>query len=142
MESNLEQDLRTVSDEMLRTIEQLQDLENQKRAEKPGTARFLKLAAEIERLAGMIFNQTSQQEELAEKTHIAAQLGAPVTTPIEDVTPSRDVGVILSEWRDAERRLSATGIDTADHSKAAADVRRLRDEYHRYYEAQKESPTS
>ena len=49
----------------------------------------------------------------------------------------RDVSLILSEWRDAERRLSATAVDTAEHAKAAGDVRRLREEYHRAYQAQK-----
>jgi hypothetical protein len=121
---------------MLSMIEQLQDLENQKRAEQPGTERFVKLAGEIERLAAMVFAQTAEQDKLAEQTHAAAQAGA-VIAPIEQVAPAReDVSVILSEWRDAERRLSASAVDTAEHAKAAADVRRLRDEYHRYYSAQ------
>jgi len=122
---------------MLTMIEQLQALENEKRAEKPGSPRFVKLAAEIERLAGMVLDQTAQQETLAEGTHAAVKAGLELNTPIDQVMPAREVGVILTEWRDAERRLSSTAVDTADHSKAAADVRRLRDEYHRYYEAQR-----
>jgi hypothetical protein len=122
---------------MLAMIEQLQALENEKRAEKPGSPRFVKLAAEIEKLAGMVLKQTAQQETLAEGTHAAVKAGLEMNTPIDQVAPARDVGVILTDWRDAERRLSATATDTADHAKAAADVRRLRDEYHRYYEAQR-----
>ena len=132
---DLEQDLRIVSDEMLRTLEQLQRLESEKRAESPGTPRFLKLAREVEKLAAMVFAQTSAQQSLAEQTHQAARSGAEIA-PIEEITAARDVSVILSEWRDAERRLAATAKETAEHAKAAGDVRRLREEYHRAYNAQ------
>jgi len=132
---DLEQDLRSVSDEMLRTLEQLQHLESEKRSESPGTPRFLKLAREIEKLAAMMFAQTSEQQSLAEQSHAAARAGAEIAA-IEEVTAARDVSVILSEWRDAERRLASTAIETADHAKASGDVRRLRDEYQRAYNAQ------
>ena len=118
------------------TLDQLQKLESEKRSETPGSPRFVRLAREIERLAAVVFTQTSAQQSLAEQTHAAAQVGAEMT-PIEDVAPMRDVSLILSEWRDAERRLSSTAVDTAEHSKAAGDVRRLREEYHRAYQAQK-----
>lgn len=131
----LEQNLRTVSDDMLRTLEQLQILEIQKRAEQPGTPRFVKLATEIEKLAAVVFKQTAAQQTLAEATHEAAKDGADIA-PIDEVTASRDVSLILSEWRDAERRLGSSAMDTAEHAKAAADVRRLRDEYHRAYRSQ------
>jgi hypothetical protein len=134
---NLEQELRATSDEMLRTLEQLAELESQKRREEPGTQRFVRLANEIERLAAIVFSQTSAQQSLAERTHAAKRAGAEMAA-IEDVTTARDVSVILAEWRDAERRLAATSIDSAEHAKAAGDVRRLRDEYHRSHRAQTE----
>jgi hypothetical protein len=68
---DLEQNLRTVSDDMLRTLEQLQILEIQKRAEQPGTPTFVKLAKEIEKLAAIVFQQTAAQQTLAEATHEA-----------------------------------------------------------------------
>jgi hypothetical protein len=46
------------------------------------------------------------------------------------------VSLILPEWREAERRLGSSAMDSAEHAKAAADVRRLRDEYHRAYKSQ------
>src|SRR6187399_2341724 len=107
---DLEQDLRTVSDDMMSTLDQLQKLESEKRSETPGSPRFVRLAREIERLAAVVFTQTSAQQSLAEQTHEAAQAGAEMT-PIEDVAPMRDVSLILSEWRDAERRLSSTAVD-------------------------------
>jgi hypothetical protein len=131
----LQQDLRNVSDDMLRTLEQLQFLENEKRAEEPGSARFLKLAREIEKLAAVVFQQTSTQHSLAAATHSAAQQGEEMA-PIDEIAATRDASLILSEWREAERRLSASAMDSADHAKAAADVRRLRDEYHRVHKSQ------
>ncbi len=134
----IEQDLRSTSDEMLRTLEQLEVLETEKRAEPPGSVRFLGLAKEIERLAAVVFSQTARQQSLAEQTHAAARSGVEIP-PIEKMTTAREVSVILSEWRDAERHLASTGVDTAEHAKAAGDVRRLREEYHRAYKAQSES---
>ena len=131
----LEQNLRTVSDDMLRTLEQLQILESQKRSEHPGTPRFVKLAKEIEKLAAVVFQQTAAQQTLAVATQAAAKEGADMA-PIDDIPATRDVSLILSEWRDAERRLGASSMHSADHAKAAADVRRLRDEYHRAYRSQ------
>jgi hypothetical protein len=132
---DLEQGLRTVSDEMLRTLDQLQRLELEKRSESPGSPRFLTLATEIEKLAAMMFAQTNTQEKLAAESHAATRAGADLA-PIEEVTPTRDVSLILSDWREAERRVAGTAIDSAEHAKAAGDVRRLRDEYHRAYKAQ------
>lgn len=132
---DLEQDLRTVSDDMLRTLEQLQILETQKRAEQPGTPRFVKLSKEIENLAAVVFRQTAAQQSLAEATHAAARQGADIA-PIDEVTAARDVSIVLAEWREAERRLVASALDSAEHAKAAADVRRLREEYHRAYGSQ------
>ncbi|HLB45028.1 MAG TPA: hypothetical protein VJK49_06530 [Candidatus Limnocylindrales bacterium] len=47
--------------------------------------------------------------------------------------PVRDLQTILDEWRAAERRLAAAEGDSTGHAHAAADVNRLRAEYHRTY---------
>ena len=131
----VEQDLRSASDEMLRTLDQLQRLELEKREQKPGTASFVKLATEIEKLAAMVFAATNVQQTIAERAKVASERGADLR-PIEEIDAARDVSVILSEWREAERSLASTGLETAEHAKAAADVRRLREEYHRAHRAQ------
>ncbi|MEO6349941.1 MAG: hypothetical protein ABIP53_04745 [Candidatus Limnocylindrales bacterium] len=123
-----------MSDEMMRTLEQLQRLENQKRAASPGTVSFVRLATEIEKLAAMVFAQTSTQQSLAEESHEASKNGIHIA-PINETDATREVSVVLAEWRDAERQLAASAIDTADHAKAAADIRRLRDEYHRAHKS-------
>lgn len=132
---NLEQGLRATSDEMLRTLDQLQVLEREKRTEPPGSARFVRLATEIEKLAAMVFAQTGTQQTLAAQTLAATNAGAEIA-PIDEVVTMRDVSDILSDWRAAERELAAASVDSAGHAKAAAEVRRLRDEYHQAYKAQ------
>ena len=134
---DLESQLRSASDETLRTLEQLERLETEKRSETPGSQRFVRLADEIERLAVVVFTHTSKQQTLAHETHAAKQQGVELP-PIDEMSATRDVSLILADWRDAERRLASTGIDSAEHAVAAADVRRLRDEYHRAHEAQAE----
>ena len=132
---DLEQELRSASDETLRTLEQLQRLETEKRTLTPGSPRFVKLANEIERLAVFVFSQTSKQQTLAQETHAAKEQGIELP-PIDEMAATRDVSEILADWRDAERRLAATSIDSAEHALAAGDVRRLRDEYHRAHKSQ------
>jgi hypothetical protein len=132
----LEHELRSVSDEMLTTLDQLARLEGEKRAAKPGTPRFVNLASEIEKLAALVFAQTNTQHTLAEQTRDAALVGVELA-PIEALPPMRDVSVILTEWRAAERTLASSAMETAEHAKAAADVLRLRNEYHRAYKAQR-----
>src|SRR3954471_6053528 len=125
----LESDLRVASDRMLRTLETLASLENEKREMKPGSPQFVKLAKEIERLAAEVFAQTHTQKILGEKAEVAEKRGADLA-PIDEITPARDLQVILNEWRDAERRLQIASQDTAEQATAAADIGRLRDEYH------------
>lgn len=137
----LEHELRSVSDEMMSTLDQLARLEGEKRVAQPGTPRFVNLANEIAKLAALVFAQTTTQHTLAEMSQQAAAQGAEMST-IEEAAPARDVGVILAEWRDAERVLASSAIETAEHAKAAADVRRLRSEYHRAYQANAEADSS
>jgi len=51
----VESELRVASDRILKSLEQLDSLENEKRTLKPDSARFQTLAKEIERLAADIF---------------------------------------------------------------------------------------
>jgi hypothetical protein len=129
VELELETDLRVASDRMLRILDTLAALENEKRALKPGTPHFVKLAKEIERLAAEVFAQTHTQKVLGEQAEVADKRGADLT-PIEETAPMRDLQVILSEWRDAERRLQLAEPASAEHATAAADIGRLREEYH------------
>ncbi|HUR16597.1 MAG TPA: hypothetical protein VMZ33_04885 [Candidatus Limnocylindrales bacterium] len=131
-----EQELRSTSDEMMATLDQLARLESEKRVEQPGTPRFVKLAAEVERVAALVFAQTSGQRVLAERSAVEVSAGGNLQ-PIDEVPALRDVSVILADWREAERVLATSTIETAEHAKAVADVRRFRDEYHRAHQSQR-----
>lgn len=125
----IDEQLRSASDRMLDTIEQLHVLETEKRSLTPGSRRFQKLAREVERLADSMVAHAEEQAELGVE---AAESGAPV--PPMDSAP-RDVTTILAEWRDAERRASATHPQSAERAAAHADVDRLRAEYQRAHRA-------
>jgi len=131
----LETDLRTASDRILRTLDQLEVLENEKRTLKPGSERFNKLADEVQRLAADVFAQTHAQQQLGEMAQVVTERTGVSLPPIESSEALRDLPLVLADWRDAERRLLNADPDSAEHAQAAADVSRLRDEYHRTYAA-------
>jgi hypothetical protein len=131
----IESDLRLTSDRMLRTLEQLEALENEKRGLQPGTDRFQRLAVEVERLASTVYAQTHAQQLLGVRAQETVERTGVEIAPIDDAQPNRDLQLILADWRDAERRLSLAEPDSAEHALAASDIGRLRDEYHRAYMA-------
>ena len=80
-----------------------------------------------------MFAATHAQQQLGEKAKEVKKRTGVELPPIEDSEQTRDVQQILTEWRDAERRLISAAPDLAEHAQAAADVSRLREEYHRAY---------
>jgi hypothetical protein len=161
---SFEQELRNASDSMLKALEEVRDLEEQKRVEVPGTPRFVELARQVEVLALEILRRTEHQENLARESESLREAGEGVARPIAAIEPegpggggdaggaaasvsaaaavaTRELSAILEEWRGAERRLidSMPGSDSA-HA-AADDVRRLRAEYARAYAARQQDPT-
>jgi len=131
----VESELRVASDRILKSLEQLDSLENEKRHLKPDSARFQTLAREIERLAADIFAQSHAQQRLGEKAKVEAARTGEEPASIAETERMRDISVILAEWRDAERRLTTASPDSAEHALAVADVARLRDEYQAAYSA-------
>lgn len=131
----LEQELRSASDELLQRLDRLRELELEKRRLQPGTPRFVAVADEVEKLAASLLTKSAEQEHLGEEAVRARHATGVLTRPIEKVAPPREVGAILSEWREAERRLAAAHPGTAEHREAQADVQRLRTEYREAYNA-------
>jgi hypothetical protein len=125
-----EQDLRYTSDEMLRALERLRELEGRKRHLQPGTPHFLKLAEEVHTLAREVFAETTEQQRLAEQSVELREATVIDPPPIDDMPPVRELQIILGEWREAERRLEATS-GTEEVAEAKADTERLRQEYRR-----------
>ena len=133
MATELEEKLRATSDGMLRVLDQLRALEEEKRTAPPGTPRFRSLTQEIERLASGIFSHARRQTEIGAMTAEANDAVGQQPTPIEEIPP-RDMATILAEWRDAERRLADATPGTPEAIKAHVDAQRLRAEYRAAHE--------
>ena len=125
-----ETELRQASDSFLKRVERLHELEEQKRLAEPGTPEMLRLSKLVEELASEVLGTASRQPDLAE---LAAKRQPTKLRPIEQV-PARAIPEIVSDWRDAERALSAADGGSIEWEAHRADVERLRDEYRRAYE--------
>ncbi|MEZ0240826.1 MAG: hypothetical protein ACAH65_08530 [Chloroflexota bacterium] len=126
--------LRATSDALLRDLEVLGAIEEEKRTIPAGDPRLVDLAARIEQIAHRLVGWSTDQRELTEVAQeevAAGDVNAAVT--IEET--HRPMSVILADWRDAERRAAAVERDTADATEAAAVVDALRNEYRRAFEA-------
>ncbi|HEV2006558.1 MAG TPA: hypothetical protein VGQ85_08095 [Candidatus Limnocylindrales bacterium] len=115
--------LRANSDALLRDLDALGTLEEQKRTLPPTDLRMLELAGRIEEIAQRLLAGSSNQRELAEEIVGAAALGAPA--PTIDDTP-RSIQSILADWRAAERSLAAAepGFPAALEAQALVDTSR------------------
>jgi hypothetical protein len=116
-------------------LEALVVAEHEKRNVLPDDPRLVELASHVEAIARRVLGLTERQQDIAADVHDQATEGGPgaPTDSIEDTI--RPMGLILAEWRAAERDVSAAdpGSPEADAARTTAD--RLRDEYRRAYEA-------
>ena len=127
--------LRETSDALLRDLDVLITIEEEKRTLEPGDPRLVDLAGRIEEIAQRVLAGTARQHELTKVANAqvdAGSAGAPAA-PIDD-TP-RPLAAILAEWRDAERRSAVAQPGSAEAAEADAMVDSLRGEYRRALEA-------
>jgi hypothetical protein len=129
--SPTDEELRLTSDSFLARVERLQALEEQKRELPP--PETAEMAREVEALTREILEWAERQSALAEQAAREGGDGPPIA-----VVPARELHIVLSEWRAAERRLESEQPGTASFESARADVDRLRDEYARAYHQQSE----
>jgi hypothetical protein len=127
--------LRETSDALLRDLDVLVTIEEEKRSLEPGDPRLIDLAARVEEIAGRVLDGTTRQHALTRAAHAQAQAGSPEAPdrPIEATL--RPIQAVLAEWRDAERRAGAAEEGSAEALEAQALVDRLREEYRRAHEA-------
>jgi len=128
--------LRNVSDALMRDLEALVAAEQEKRNVAPDDPRLVKLAAEVDEIARRVLGLSEQQQDIAEDVHAQATEGGPgaPTATIEE-NAHRAIGVILAEWRAAERDATAAPVGSAEATAARAKADELREEYRRAYEA-------
>jgi hypothetical protein len=129
------QALRETSDALLRDLDVLSTIEEEKRSLEPGDPRLVNLAARIEEIAQRVLVGSVRQRQLTEVVVAQVETGSPEApaAPIED-TP-RPMQSILADWRDAERRAAAATPGSAEAAEAEALVTRLRDEYRKAHQA-------
>jgi hypothetical protein len=129
------QALRETSDALLRDLDVLSTIEEEKRTLEPGDPRLVQLAGRIEEIAQRVLVGSVRQRQLTEVVIAQVEAASPDApdAPIEQ-TP-RPIQAILAEWRDAERRAAAAAPGSAEASEAEALVGRLLDEYRRAHEA-------
>jgi hypothetical protein len=127
--------LRETSDALLRDLDVLVTIEEEKRQLEPGSPRLMELAARIEEIARRVLDGTTRQRDLtlvADRQVRTGAQGAPEASIDETVRP---MAAILADWRDAERRAASAAAGSAEAAETNALVDRLRDEYRRAHEA-------
>lgn len=105
-------DLRATSDGLLRDLEALTVLEDEKRTLPLDDPRLVEIAEQVETIAGRVLARTERQTILS---RAAADEPASGST-IDDVR--RPIATILAEWREVERR----GADVPEGSAEAAEI--------------------
>ena len=127
-------DLRATSDALMRDLEVLAAIEDEKRTLAPGDPRLVELAQRVEDVARRVLSSTVRQRKLTEVGNEQVEAAAP-GTPVSsiDETP-RAVADILAEWRTAERRAAASEPGSAEEAEARALADHHREEYRRALE--------
>jgi hypothetical protein len=133
--------LRDTSDQLVRDLEALSTLEEEKRQVSPDDERFVDLATRIESIAMRVLVASGRQRELTEEIHRAADEGS-AAAPTESIErTARPISAILSDWREAERRLEGAEPGSAEEREVEVLVEQLREEYRQAHEAaRRENP--
>lgn len=128
------QALREASDSLLRDLEALGELEEQKRTLPAGHPRTVDLAAQIEEIAERVLSTTTKQRVLTSELQDAVEARGAAAAKASINETRRSISSILDDWRQAERRLMAADPGSAEHDEAELLVEQLRAEYGRAHE--------
>lgn len=126
--------LRETSDALLRDLDVLVTIEEEKRSLEPGDPRLVELAERIEEIARRVLQGTERQHDLTREVNaqVAADSPRAPDASIDDTV--RPIQAVLADWRDAERRASAAPPGSAEAAEANALVEGLREEYRRAHD--------
>ena len=131
--------LRETSDTLLRDLDVLMQIEEEKRTLEPGDARLVDLAGRIEEIAQRVLAGTVRQHQLTQVANAQVEAGAhDAPSATIDETP-RSIQAVLAEWREAERRVASAEPGSAEEAEARALIQSLRDEYRRAHESARRS---
>ena len=121
--------LRETSDALLRDLDVLVQIEEEKRGLELGDPRLVELADRIDEIALRVLGGTTRQAELTKRANAEAAAGSSDVAETSIEATPRSIQAILTEWRDAERRALAAEPGSADAAESEALVQRLREEY-------------
>lgn len=121
--------LRRTSDALLRDLETLTELEEEKRTIDPGDPRLVDLAARIEIVAKRVLASSTSQRAQTQLINHLTEAGSPAAPEATIEETPRSMEAILSAWRQAERQLDAAEPGSAEATEAQLLVDRLREEY-------------
>jgi len=124
--------LRVASDALLRDLEVLARLEEQKRLLEPEDEQTVALAAEIEALAARLLQRSAEQHRLTVAIRDDPEVAA-LEGPIAGTR--RSISAILEAWRAAERDLAAAEPGSPQALIAQQQSDEFREEYRRAHEA-------
>jgi hypothetical protein len=126
--------LRETSDTLLRDLDVLVTIEEEKRSLEPGDPRLVELAERIEVIARRVLNGTVRQHDLTRtiNAQVAADVPRAPDASIDDT--ARPIQAVLADWREAERRAIAAEPGSAEAAEANALVNLLREEYRRAHD--------
>ncbi|HKF85106.1 MAG TPA: hypothetical protein VKB30_04915 [Candidatus Limnocylindrales bacterium] len=117
------QSLRITSDALLRDMDTLIALEEEKRGLPPADPRVAELALQIEAVAGRVLGRSTDEVRLA----ALIPTTSPDARPINE-TP-RSLASVLAEWREAERSAAEAEPGSAAQMEYDSLARHLRTEY-------------
>jgi hypothetical protein len=126
--------LRRTSDTLLRDLEALLELEEEKRTIDPGDPRLVDLASQIEQIAKRVLASSTSQRAQTQLIHALTETGSPAAPDATIEETPRSMEAILAAWRQAERQLDAAEPGSAEATEAQVLVDRLREEYRRAHE--------
>ena len=136
---NTASELRATSDDLMRDLEVLATIEDEKRTLKPGDPRLVELAERIEEIAKRVLSGSVRQRRLTEVGHERVEASAPDAPDAPIAETPRPIADILAAWREAERRLAAAAPDSAEAAEARALGEHCREEYRRALEERRKS---
>ncbi len=122
-------ELRRTSDALLRDLEALTTLEEDKRTLPASDPRLTELASQIHEIAQRVLAGTGAQKELTQE--LASAPGTDL--PIERVR--RSPATILAEWRDIEQRRVRAPRGSAARAELEILAQRIRDEYREAFDS-------
>jgi len=129
--TDLGPELRETSDNVLRDLDALVALEEEKRTVTPDSPRLVQLAAEVERLAARLLTATVRQRQIAADVH--ADPAAATMPPIE--AQPRPIPEILKAWRETERDLATATAGSAEELRLRDRIDELRFEYRKAFDS-------